>query len=122
MNPANLVYIPQIINLLRQADAADNQIAYLTLYRGQISLIRQHETQDLSMATKDQAQGREYDFIILDVVTPGGKLFSLDFSSDPRRMRVAASRAKIGMIILGSNDVPKYHTRTLPLWPYRFTY
>lgn len=70
-----------------------------------MSLMRQHETQDLSMATLDLAQGREYDFVKLDVVTPGGRLFPLGFSSEPPKMCVATSRAKIGMLIFGSKDM-----------------
>ena len=34
MNPAHLFYVPHLINKLRQAGAADSQIAYLTTYRG----------------------------------------------------------------------------------------
>ena len=44
MNPAHLFFIPHIINKLRQAGAADSQIAYLTTYRGQMGLMREHET------------------------------------------------------------------------------
>ena len=67
--------------------------------------MREHETPNLSMATVDQAQGREYDFVVLDLVTPGGRDFALGFSSETGRMCVAASRARIGMIIFGNKDM-----------------
>ena len=102
MNPAHLQFVPVLINYLRQAGANDSQIAYLTMYRGQLSLMRWHETPEMRMMTVDQSQGREYNFVILDLVTPGGLNFPLGFSADVRRICVAASRAQIGLIILGN--------------------
>ena len=46
------------------------------------------------MHTVDSAQGREYDFVILDLVTPGGRLYPLGFVADTKRMCVALSRAR----------------------------
>ena len=43
------------------------------------------------MTTVEQAQGREYDFVILDLVTPGGKTFPLRVFAEPRRMCVIQS-------------------------------
>ena len=102
MNPAHLYYTPHVINKLRQAGAADSQIAYQTTYRGQMGLMRSTRR---SIAAVDQAQGREYDFVVPDMVTPGGRFFPLGFASDPRRMCVASSRARIGMIVLGNKDM-----------------
>ena len=55
--------------------------------------MRRRETPALTMTTGDKAQGRECDFVLLDLVTPGG------------RMCVALSRAKIGMRISGNKDI-----------------
>lgn len=57
---------------LRAAGANDRQIAVLTPYKGQLRWLRTWETADLPMATIDSAQGKEYDFVILDLVSPGG--------------------------------------------------
>ena len=93
MNAAHLVCVPRVIDLLRRVGAHRAQIAYLITYKGQLSLMRRHETLALTMTTGDKAQGREYDFVLLDLVTPGG------------RMCVALSRAKIGMRISGNKDM-----------------
>ena len=57
------------------------------------------------MTTVDKAQGREYDFVLLDLVTAGGRLYPLGFTTDVRRMCVGLSRAKIGMLIFGEKDM-----------------
>ncbi|KAF6227423.1 hypothetical protein HO133_008867 [Letharia lupina] len=56
------------------------------------------------MATTDSAQGKEYDFVILDLVSPGGRQYALGFRTDPRRMCVALSKAKIGLLIIGNKN------------------
>ena len=105
MNPAHVTYIPAIFNFLRQAGAKDNQIAYFTYYKGQLTIMRTWETPELHMHTVDSAQGREYDFVILDLVTPGGRLYPLGFVADTRRMCVALSRARIGLLVFGESNL-----------------
>ena len=70
------------------------------------------------MSTVDKAQGREYDFVLLDLVTPGGMFYSLSFSTDVRRMCVALSRAKIGLVIFGDQDMAdcKYPNTSALIW------
>ena len=94
MNPAHLTFVPTIFNFLRQAGAKDHQIAYFSYYKGQLTLMRTWETPELRMHTVDSAQGREYDFVILDLVTSGGRLYPLGFVADTKRMCVALSRAR----------------------------
>lgn len=89
---------------LRAAGANDRQIAVLTPYKGQPRLLRTWETADLTMATINSAQGKEYDFVILDLVTPSRRLCTLGFPTDPRRKCVALSRAKIGLLIIGDKN------------------
>lgn len=57
------------------------------------------------MATINSAQGKEYDFIIPDSVSPGGRQYALGFPTDPRRKCVALSRAKIGLLIVGDKNI-----------------
>ena len=51
------------------------------------------------------SQGREYTYTILDAVIPGGPDCSLGFLVDRRRMVVGLSRAKDGLVIIGSLEL-----------------
>ena len=110
MNPAHLYYIPKVIKILRDAGAHDEQIAYLTLYQGQLSLMLRHQTPALTMTTVDKALDRGYEFVLLDLVTPGGRFYPLGFTTDVRRMCVALSRAKIGMLIFDDRCICQGNT------------
>lgn len=70
------------------------------------------------MSTVDGAQGKEYPFVILDLVKIGGRGFSLGFITDVRRMCVGLSRAKNGLLILGNQDmiVGKYMSQGARGW------
>lgn len=57
------------------------------------------------MATADSVQGREYDFIRLDLATPGGRAYPLGFLTDVRRTCVGLPRAKSGLRIVGDENV-----------------
>ncbi|KAF6232323.1 hypothetical protein HO173_009428 [Letharia columbiana] len=72
LNPSRLAIVHALIDRSRAAGANDRQIAVLTPYKGQSRLLRTWETADLTMATIDSAPGKEYDFVILDLVSPGG--------------------------------------------------
>ena len=105
MNPAHLYWIPRVIDLLRKAGAADSQIAYLSFYKGQLTMMRHYDMPQLRQGTVDASQGREYPFVIVDIVTPGGTQYPLGFATDVRRIYVGLSRAQNGLIMFGSSDV-----------------
>ena len=58
----------------------------------------------VDLATVDSAQGKEWDFVIIDIVSIGGQ-FGLGFLTDPRRVCAALSRARIGLIIIGDKGM-----------------
>ncbi|KAM0799477.1 AAA domain-containing protein [Usnea florida] len=70
MNPNNLCVIKNLVDSLKAVEATE--IAILTPYKGQLRLHRKIQNPDITLASVDSAQGKEYDFVILDLVTPGG--------------------------------------------------
>lgn len=60
---------------------------------------------ELTIATVNSAQGKEYDFVILDVVNPCGAAYPLGFLSHLKRMNVSLSRAKMGLLIVGDKNM-----------------
>lgn len=91
---------------LRSAGARDDQLAVLTYYKGQLRLYRmQPQAGNATFATVDGLNGEEYDYVILDLVTPGGRPYMLGFLTDVERISMGLSRAKIGLLIVGNQNM-----------------
>lgn len=97
------------------------QIGVITPYEGQRAFImtviqrlgtqNQHLCRELEVASVDSFQGREKDFIILSCVRSNERQ-GIGFLSDAKRLNVALTRCKFGLVILGN---PKVLSRD-PLW------
>jgi hypothetical protein len=106
-NEANAV--AKIIQMMIQRGITDKKIGVISPYRGQVSLLRKkiHPFlhQALKIATIDSFQGSERDFIIFSCV----RTERLGFLEDWRRLNVALTRARCGLVIVGcKNALNKY--------------
>lgn len=90
------------------------QIGVVTPYEGQRSYIvnymqfngslKKDLYKDIEVASVDAFQGREKDYIILSCVR-SNEHQGIGFLNDPRRLNVALTRAKYGVVILGNPKV-----------------
>ena len=83
--------------------------------------LRKDLYKDIEVASVDAFQGREKDYIILSCVR-SNEHQGIGFLNDPRRLNVALTRAKYGVVILGNPKVlskvrdlivPFYHLQFL---------
>ena len=91
-----------------------NQIGVVTPYEGQRSYIvnymqfngslKKDLYKEIEVASVDAFQGREKDYIILSCVR-SNEHQGIGFLNDPRRLNVALTRAKYGVVILGNPKV-----------------
>ncbi|CAG8497718.1 7295_t:CDS:2 [Diversispora eburnea] len=97
------------------------QIGIITPYEGQRSYVvsymqfngslRKDLYKEIEVASVDAFQGREKDYIILSCVR-SNEHQGIGFLNDPRRLNVALTRARYGVVILGNPKVLSKH----PLW------
>ncbi|CBZ51254.1 putative regulator of nonsense transcripts UPF1 [Neospora caninum Liverpool] len=106
--------IEKIVTFLLKCGLKASQIGVITPYDGQrahISSLFQRQTTlgqaafaDLEVASVDAFQGREKDFILLSCVRSNSNT-GIGFLADSRRLNVAMTRAKYGLIICGNASV-----------------
>jgi AAA domain len=103
--------------LVDQGEIRSSQVSIITFYELQrLNYVRVLETlrmtkpelyqhlQDVEVATVDSFQGRENEIIFLDLVVVGERS-GVGFVRDPRRLNVATTRAKCGLVIVGNSSM-----------------
>lgn len=89
----------------------EGQRAYLVQYMQYQGSLHSKIYQEIEIASVDAFQGREKDIIIMSCVR-SNEHQGIGFLNDPRRLNVALTRAKYGIIIVGN---PKVLSKQ-PLW------
>lgn len=121
LNRTEASNVEKIVTRFFKAGVQPQDIGIITPYEGQRSYIvssmqatgsfKKENYREVEVASVDAFQGREKDFIILSCVR-SNEHQGIGFLSDPRRLNVALTRAKYGLVILGNPKVLAKH----PLW------
>ncbi|KAF8559842.1 ATP dependent helicase [Imleria badia] len=119
--------VEKIVTKFFKSGVVPAQIGIVTPYEGQRSYIvnymqfngslKKELYKEIEVASVDAFQGREKDYIILSCVR-SNEHQGIGFLNDPRRLNVALTRAKYGIVILGNPKVLSKH----PLWHYLLTH
>ncbi|EDK45555.1 ATP-dependent helicase NAM7 [Lodderomyces elongisporus NRRL YB-4239] len=113
LNRVEAMNVERIITRLFKDGIKPEQIGVITPYEGQRAYLvqfmsinstildKRDQYLEVEITSVDAFQGREKDFIILSCVRANDSQ-SIGFLSDPRRLNVALTRAKYGLLILGN--------------------
>ncbi|KAK8460462.1 hypothetical protein SEVIR_2G333600v4 [Setaria viridis] len=121
LNRTEAANVEKIVTTFLRSGVVPSQIGVITPYEGQRAYIvnymsrngslRQQLYKEIEVASVDSFQGREKDYIILSCVR-SNEHQGIGFLNDPRRLNVALTRARYGIVILGN---PKVLSKQL-LW------
>ncbi|KAF4033088.1 ATPase family associated domain-containing protein 12 [Phytophthora infestans] len=114
LNRTEASNVEKIVTTFLKAGVLPSQIGVITPYEGQRAYVvsymqrngplRSQLYKDVEVASVDSFQGREKDLIILSCVRSNENQ-GIGFLSDERRLNVALTRAKYGVILLGNPRV-----------------
>lgn len=122
INTAYIHAVWQIVLEMISTGISEYQILIITFYAAQRRcyqrFFRAQGLNVLVVSSVDGSQGKQADFVILDNVTPGGGPYSLGFLKDLARVNVALSRAKDGLIVVGSQTMcdGNRHSEIIQVW------
>ncbi|GIL94261.1 hypothetical protein Vretimale_509 [Volvox reticuliferus] len=121
LNRTEAAAVEKVVTRFLQNGMSPSQIGVITPYEGQrahvVSVmvrngaVRQDLYKEIEVSSVDAFQGREKDIIVLSCVR-SNEHSSIGFLSDPRRLNVALTRARYGLVVLGN---PRVLSRQ-PLW------
>jgi len=114
LNRAEASICEKIVTHFLKSNVKPSQIGVITPYEGQraylVNYMRRSGSllsdlyDQIEVASVDSFQGREKDFIILSCVRSNENL-GIGFLNDPRRLNVALTRARYGLVVLGNPRV-----------------
>lgn len=118
LNRTEASNVEKIVTRFFKAGVKPADIGVITPYEGQRSYIvttmqntgtfKKESYKEVEVASVDAFQGREKDYIVLSCVRSNDNQ-GIGFLSDPRRLNVALTRAKYGLVILGNPKVLAKH-------------
>lgn len=111
LNRTEASSVEKICTLMLKTGVLPDQIGVVTPYEGQRAFVVSHMQKngslpshlyhEIEVASVDSFQGREKDFIIVSCVRSNEQQ-GIGFLRDPRRLNVALTRARYGVIITGN--------------------
>jgi regulator of nonsense transcripts 1 len=114
LNRTEASYVEKVVTHLLRLGVTPAQIGVITPYDGQKKYVSEHMRRSgalasnlyeaIEVASVDAFQGREKDFILVTCVR-SSETQGIGFLSDPRRLNVALTRARLGIILLGNPRV-----------------
>ena len=121
LNRTEASYVEKVVTHLLRMGVTPAQIGVITPYDGQKKYVSEYMRRAgalasglyelIEVASVDAFQGREKDFILVSCVR-SSETQGIGFLSDPRRLNVALTRARLGIILLGN---PRVLSKN-PLW------
>ncbi|ETO03094.1 hypothetical protein RFI_34319 [Reticulomyxa filosa] len=114
LNRVEAQNVEKMVTKVLKAGLKPSQIGIITPYEGQRQYIVNYMLRNgtlkssmyemIEVASVDAFQGREKDYIILSCVRSNNHQ-GIGFLNDPRRLNVALTRAKFGIVIIGNPSV-----------------
>lgn len=121
LNRTEASYVEKIVTHLLKMGVKSGQIGVITPYDGQKKYVSEFMRrsgslnaalyESIEVASVDAFQGREKDYILVSCVRSSDTQ-GIGFLSDPRRLNVALTRARLGLVLLGN---PRVLSKN-PLW------
>ena len=121
LNRTEALQAEKVVSRLLKAGVSPDRIGVITPYEGQRAYLTMTMTMNgplkkedyarIEVASVDAFQGREKDYILLSCVR-SNEHQGIGFLNDPRRLNVALTRAKYGLVLFGN---PKVLSKN-PLW------
>lgn len=119
LNVTEAAFVEKVVTRFLKAGIQPHQIGIITPYEGQRSYVVQHMQfngalkkelyKEIEVASVDAFQGREKDYIIVTCVRSNENL-GIGFLTNAKRLNVALTRAKYGLVIVGNPKVLSRHT------------
>lgn len=118
LNRAEASNVEKVVTRFFKAGVKPVDIGVITPYEGQRSWVvstmqntgtfKKEAYKEVEVASVDAFQGREKDYIVLSCVRSNDNQ-GIGFLSDPRRLNVALTRARYGLVIIGNPKVLAKH-------------
>ena len=114
LNRTEASHIEKVVTHLMKGGVKGTEIGVVTPYDGQKVYVQdyikragtlpQSQYEGVEIASVDSFQGREKDYIIMTCVRSSASA-GIGFLADPRRLNVAITRARLGLVVIGNARV-----------------